>query len=235
MATLPPPPTPFYITTIFELSVVGNSNPRGDGGSPIIQYQVGYGTDPNSPQAFNSLIGLDGAGSISPLASKVTYYFWARVRTAVGWSGWSGRSSCRTKGIPNAPGSPYFTYVNQTSAGLKFNLSTDDGGDPLTYVKLGYGLSSSSPTTEVTQAISDLVFDLTGLSPGGTYYFWGKALNIHGESNWSARNVGMLVAGAKVKVGLVYKRALPWVKVAGVWKLASPWTRTVGFWNEIKQ
>lgn len=235
MATLPPAPGPFYITTIFELSVIGNSNPRGDGGSSIVQYQVGYGTNPDGPEAYNSLIGLDGAGTISPLASKVTYYFWARVRTAVGWSGWSARTSATTKGVPDPPGAPYFSNVKQTALDVTFNLSGDTGGDPITYTKLGYGTSSSSPTTEVTQAVSDRIFDLTGLTPGGTYYFWGKALNLHGESGWSWRSTGILVAGAKVKVGLVWKRAVPYVRVGGVWVLASPWVRSAGFWNEIEE
>jgi hypothetical protein len=234
--TVPNPPSPFYIHTIFELSVAGNSDPRYDGGRPILQYQVGYGTNPNYPQALHT-IALSGNDSVAPLAQKVQYYFWARVRNEVGWSGWSGRTTARTKGPPDPPSAPWFQNVTQTSVRVAFNASSDTGGDPLIEREIAYGLSTVlDPESIIMQGNDDPFFDLSNLSPGGTYYFWGRTRNSHlGTSAWSARSTLLLVAGAKVKVGLVWKRAVPYVRVGGVWKLAEPWTKTAGFWNKIEE
>lgn len=58
------------------------------GGAPILQWQIGFGLDPNTPQLFR-----DGtATAITGLVPAGKYYAWARGRSEYGWGPWSGRS-----------------------------------------------------------------------------------------------------------------------------------------------
>lgn len=64
-----------------------------DGGSPILEWQIGYGTDINYPQFFLS----SGGTSILPnLKPGTRYYVWARGRNAAGWGGFSARITAET-------------------------------------------------------------------------------------------------------------------------------------------
>jgi hypothetical protein len=61
---------------------------NGDGGSVVLEWQIGYGTDPTTPQLSASGYNMDIAG-LSP-GSK--YYFWSRGRNKYGWGAYSVRS-----------------------------------------------------------------------------------------------------------------------------------------------
>lgn len=246
MATVPPFPTQWIASAIFETQITGNSNPRGDGGDPpILGSRIAYGPNGSSPwhadNTMTTLLGADGAGTIGaltpPLVSKVTYYFWAQFRNSIGYSAWSARTSYRTKGIPGVSGAPFVEAGSkkQTALTMRFNRTTDLGGDPITSHAVGWSTNplATVPGTILSQDDSDPTFPFSGLTPGGRYYFWSRTTNLHGNSAWSAKSTIDLIAGAKIKDGLVWKRAVPYVKVAGVWKVAMPWTKTVGFWNEV--
>lgn len=60
-----------------------------DGGTPIREMQIAYGTDPNTAQTYVSDIKADATG----LVPGGTYYIWARVRNDIGWSPWSIRQT----------------------------------------------------------------------------------------------------------------------------------------------
>lgn len=236
---VPPQPGPFVILTIFQTQVVGDSDPRGDGGSAIVQYQIGYGTNPNSPQLFDSSLGLDGSGTIDGLSQGTIYYFWARVRNASGWSPWSVRSSAHTKSVPGISGAPFTSpgSKTQTSITIRFNRTSWNGGGVVDTHTVGYSTDPEAtvPSVLLTNDINDDTFEFSGLNPGGRYYFWARTHNVYGNSEWSARTPIDLIAGAKVKDGTTWKRAVPYVRDGGVWKLARPWIRTVGFWNTIDE
>jgi hypothetical protein len=68
----------------------GNSN----GGSPILEWQIGYGTNPNSVQFTTPSSGTTVVGALS---SNTTWYFWSRGRNAQGWGPWSNRLSAKTQ------------------------------------------------------------------------------------------------------------------------------------------
>lgn len=58
-----------------------------------IEWEIGYGTDPNTPQLsvpFKYYEGIHG------LAPATMYYFWARGRNILGWGQYSQRFSART-------------------------------------------------------------------------------------------------------------------------------------------
>lgn len=60
---------------------------RWDGGTPIRQWQIGYGTG-SVPTLFVSGNNV----RISNLTPGRVNYFWARARNDIGWGAWSGRS-----------------------------------------------------------------------------------------------------------------------------------------------
>ena len=91
-ATVPPPPAGISITNIGHNTLRYQFGWTGDGGSPVVEYQVGYGYDPSNVQYYtngpaNGILDLGG------LAVGSTVYIWVRARNAVGWSGFSNRLS----------------------------------------------------------------------------------------------------------------------------------------------
>lgn len=74
-------------------SITASWSAPNDGGSPILGYELGYGTNPTT--------ATTGVNATSPyvaknLAMNTVYYFWVRARNAVGWGGWSHSSSAKT-------------------------------------------------------------------------------------------------------------------------------------------
>lgn len=116
-ATVPAAPTPVGIDQIthtdFRYIFSGNS----DGGSPIREWQIGYGYDPNNVQYTMSSGGTSTVGGFWPGS---TVYVWSRGRNDVGWGPWSTRSSVRTlpSGLIKVAGTwrEYVLYVKIAGA-----------------------------------------------------------------------------------------------------------------------
>jgi hypothetical protein len=134
------------------------------------------------------------------------------------------------KDRPDPPKMPV-AFSNKTQTSVKILVAPNDSnGAPITSYTLAYGTSPASTDVSITQ--QSAMFTLTGLIPGKGYYLWAKTTNIYGTSEWSARGAVLLIAGAMVKVGLTWKRAVPYVKVAGVWQMARTWSKSQGVWKE---
>ena len=88
-ATVPAAPTPVGIDQVmhqtFRYKFSGNSN----GGSAIIEWQIGYGYSSTNVQYTAPSSGTSTVGTFVPGA---TIYIWSRGRNAVGWGPWSSRS-----------------------------------------------------------------------------------------------------------------------------------------------
>lgn len=197
-----------------------------DGGSPVLEWQIGYGGNPNSPEAFWA---SSGTSDVGPFSSGQRVYFWARGRNAIGWGPWSERTEASTWRVPDAPNPVEFEDVDQMSLMARF-VGNYNGGTAITARQLGYSLTSTAPTTTVS-AVSG-VNAFSSLSPGKTYYFWARSQNAIGWGPWSEVASVVLVAGARIYTGGQWKRVVPYVKVDGTWKVARPWVRTAGEWKE---
>lgn len=223
-STVPPRPLMRSATAQSTSTVRVIFSSQGDGGSPILQWQIGYGTSSTAP---GSTVTSDGDTVVGGFSSGQRIYFWARGRNALGWSAWSNRVEATTWKVPGAPNSVTFSSVAQVSVRAQFKDGST-GGTAILERQIGYGLSSSAPTS--FSSSNNVV--LTGLDPGKTYYFWARNRNSVGWGPWSARSQVTLIAGARVKQGNTWKRAVPYVRVGGIWKVARPWVKKAGVWKE---
>jgi hypothetical protein len=225
--TVPWPPYILQTYAVSATQIYVEFTGTNDGGSVVLEWQIGYGSDPNYPQFYT---GSGGASTIGGFSSGQKVYFWTRARNAVGWSGWSNRTEATTWRVPDAPSTVTYLSVAQQTVRTQF-FGRGDGGQPILEYQLGYGQSSSAPVT-IVGASPTGIDDTTGLDPGKLYYFWVRARNSIGWSAWSQRSQILLIAGARVLDGVTWKRAVPYVKVGGVWKVARPWVRDAGQWKE---
>lgn len=224
--TIPGKPTTPVISSITSTSVHATFSDGSNGGDAIDTRQIGYDSDPAG--GSKGLVTSDRSTTITGLTPGATYYFWARTHNSEGWSAWSGRATAKTLKTPDAPSAPLLSSVRATSVDVAFSAPANNGGATITGYQIGYGVSSTTPTTTVA-ATSPRV--ITGLVPGTVYYFRVRAQNSVGWGAWSAARSIRTVAGVHIKVGAETKLAVPYVRVAGVWKIAEPWVRNVGVWK----
>lgn len=225
-STVPAPPHIWDTTALSSTHIRVQFSAGHNGGSPILEFNIGYGSNPHAPEA---LWWSDGYSEIGAFDPGQRVYFWARARNAIGWSGWSNRTETATWRIPDAPSAVAFDDIDQISVSARF-IDGYDGGVGITARQLGYGLSSSAPTT-IVSAVSGTNF-INSLNPGKIYYFWARSQNSVGWGPWSSVSEVTLIAGGRVYTGGQWKRAVPYVKVDGVWKVARPWVRDAGMWKE---
>ena len=230
--TIPAAPGAWYVSAYSNVRVEGDADPGSNGGSAILQWQIAWGTSPNVPGnggGFGNLSLSTGWGFITGLQPGWIYYFWNRQRNAHGWSGWSPRTMLRMRDVPDPPDYPALVSRTQTSISLRV-MANYDGDSAIGAYRVRYGLSPDAPTNIVSSATN--LVTINNLQPGATYYFWGQAANVYGDSAYSPRSYASLIAGAKVNVNGTWRRAVPYVKVNGVWRVARPWGKIAGFWNE---
>lgn len=229
LATTPAAPTAIRFSNITSTSVVASFDDGSDGGIVIDQRQIAYGTSPNlsETQFFPTWSG-SRTYTITGLTPGTKYYFWAVCHNSKGWGAWGPRSEATTLRVPYPPSVPVISSIKQLSVVASFTANAN-GGATITAYEIGYGTSSTGPTTTVSSTSPKTI---TGLKPGTKYYFWSRAQNSVGWSSWSASSNATTIAGARIKVGAVWKNAVPYVRVGGVWKVARPWSRTTGVWKE---
>jgi hypothetical protein len=229
-STVPQPPTMRSATPIsssaFHVWFTGNYH----GGTPVIEWQIGYGSSSNGP---TSLVGWsDGTTDVGGFTSGQRVYFWARGRNSLGWSAWSNRVEGVTWQVPAAPGQPTFWNVTQVSAGVSYNFTTRASDPPILEKQFRYGRDPTAAVIDGTVNINEPTEYIYGLDPGKSYYFWARARNSVGWGPWSASTKLNLIAGSRVLVAGVWKRAVPYLNVGGVWKVAEPWIKEAGVWKK---
>lgn len=93
-ASPPPAPTPLGADQIKHQKFRYRFSGNGDGGAPVLEWQIGYGYNANSPQWTASSSGTSEVGTFIP-GSIV--YIWSRGRNAAGWGPWSARTTVQLK------------------------------------------------------------------------------------------------------------------------------------------
>ena len=201
-----------------------------DGGSPILEFQIGFGSSSNGP---SSIVTAPGSPTdIGGFYSGQRIYAWVRARNALGWSDWSSRGEATTWQVPAAHTAATFYNVAQKSVGVSFPFTQRVGDPPNLEMEFKYGRDISGAVIDGTVTINEPAEYLYNLDPGKVYYFWGRARNSVGWGPWPpSPSAVVLIAGARVLVTGTWKRAVPYVKSDGVWKVAEPWVRDAGVWK----
>lgn len=232
-STVPQAPTLLTAAPYSQSSFAISWRMNYDGGSGIVEEQLGYGQSSNGPTNTAGISGDDETiGGFSP---GTTMYFWIRVRNAVGWSAWSNRLQATTWQVPPPPTAPIFYNVTQTSVGVSFPFTVRTGNPPNLEKQFRYGKDPTGAVIIGTVNVDETTEYIYNLDPGQPYYFWGRSRNSVGWGPWSPAYRLDLLAGARVLVGGTWKRAIPYVKSAGVWKVAEPWIRDQGVWKRTTQ
>lgn len=128
---------------------------------------------------------------------------------------------------PDPPSRPNFRNVTVNSVDVTWSPGYDGGATIIGY-QLGYGTNPNGPTTIIN---ANPGITVGNLATGTVYYFWVKAQNYQGWSNWSYANNVRTYLGAYVNVGGAWKLAVPYVNVGGVWKKAEPHINVGGNWK----
>lgn len=234
----PAAPSPVVLTNLSSTSMTATFTDGANNGAAIDSRELGYtpyltGTLPTPPipNAPTIIIPSDGSTDVTGLSPGTTYFFWARTHNTKGNSPWSVRSSATTYRIPIPLLPPTVAVVDQRRINVTFPVPTDNGGTPILEYQIGYGLTSTAPTSTVSGG-PVTPNTVSGLLPGTRYYFWIRARNSVGWSNWSNPSNAKTISGVRIKVDGVWKEAIPYVRVGGVWVLARPWVRIMGAWKE---
>lgn len=225
-AVVPSSPATPSLSNVTSTSVDVTFTDGSDGGSAIDLREIGYGTNGASP---TSTIASDGSDTVTGLTPGTLYYFWARTHNAVGYSSWSARVNATTLRVPDAPAAPSLSSIGPVAITVSWTPPYN-GGSAITGYEVGYSTSNTLPPASTTAATSPKV--ISGLTPGTKYYFWVRAQNAVGFSDWSSSVNADTIAGARIKVSGVWVFAIPYVKDAGTWKLSVPYVKHAGIWKE---
>lgn len=228
-STAPAAPSQVAFTNVASTTLTATFTDGSNNGAAIDSRQIGYGTD--VAQVGMTVVSSDGSTDITGLATGITYYFWARTHNAKGYGPWSVRSEVTTLRVANPPTPPTLVVVDQRTISVTFPVPSDNGGTPILEYQIGYGLTSTAPssTTSGSPVTPNAV---SGLLPGTQYYFWIRVRNSVGWSSWSNPSSAKTISGVRIKVDGVWKEAIPYVRVSGSWVLARPWVRIMGVWKE---
>lgn len=224
-AKAPNPPSAVSLTNVGSTTLTATFSDGSNNGATIDAREIGWSTNATS---VIWTVASDRSTNFTGLKTGILYYFWARTHNSKGWSAWGPRSQVTMLRAPSAPSAPGLSGVTPTSVIVSWT-PPNNGGSAITGYQVGYGTNSTGPTTTVDATSPK---SITGLTPGTKYYFWVRAKNSIGWGPWSNSSSNQTIAGARIKVGTVWKVAVPYVKVNGVWKVARPWVRVAGVWKE---
>jgi hypothetical protein len=129
---------------------------------------------------------------------------------------------------PAAPEPQRIYGTTPTSTIYQFS-SNGNGGLKILEWQVGYG---TNPTTPQHNKKSSGTSVITGLKPATTYYIWSRGRNSKGWGAWSSRMSVRTAAGARVKIGKVWREAVVYVRVKGKWVIAEPWVKSGGKWKK---
>ncbi|AGZ42862.1 fibronectin type III domain-containing protein [Actinoplanes friuliensis] len=150
----------------------------GDGGYPILGYQVSTDDGATWTTLTVATSGTDNTGTVTGLANGTTYAIRVRARNLAG----AGTPSAATAVIPaTVPGAPtaVAAAAGNTQITVTFTPPAATGGRPIT----GYEVSTDNGTTWAALPDSGLV---TGLTNGVAYAVRVRAVNAVGAGTASA-------------------------------------------------
>lgn len=226
-ASAPSAPSKPIISEITANSMRVRWTAGSSNGASINLYQVARNTSNTTSGA--TLFSVDTDHVFTGLAPGTRYYWWARTRNSQGYSSWSPVAYASTISVGDAPDQPVLSDATQTSFVVSFT-DNDNGGSPILERRITYNTVNTA--VGAPTVLYSGVMTIGSLQPATTYYVWARVRNAAGWSPYSPVASIMTVAGARINVNGVWKRAIPYVKVSGVWKIAQPYSRIAGLWKK---
>lgn len=218
---------------------------RDLGSSVEFWFKAGYASDywinmdfsyTTNGNTYNVEVDIPSGGNWKKIATAFPTYSQTvtfKLLTATGTTGMGGPTTfsvyINRGSVPGAPSKVTLTGIGHTTMYASFS-DGGTGGLTIDARQIGYGTSSSGPQITVS---SDRSTAIANLLPGVTYYFWARAHNAKGWGPWGPVNSAKTIAGARIKVGGVWKYAIPYVRVNGVWRGAKPMGRRAGVWKDM--
>lgn len=182
-----------------------------------------------------------GTGKLQTASGAIWVYHNAdgtkTMSLSISMVGYSGQTSSASGSAslptiprnPGAPTTPVISEIEQTSVRLDWSPNGSDGL-PNTGYTISYGTATDATGSTTTSGVTNKT--ITGLTPGVKYYFKVKATNAVGDGPYSSISNATTIAGAYIKSGDSWVRAIPYVRDGGVWKLARPYAKILGEWKK---
>lgn len=204
------------------------SDPLGSG-SGSISYPAGSG------KKLAKQLGPFGPGQGG------TVYF---TMNATGTQGFGGPTSVSMgfsrASPPNQTGGLYITNLHHTGVDLHWSRAGQNGGS----FEFDQFQISSYPQSglgdfvgyyEITNQIGGTDIAVRDVLMPGRFFYWHvRSKNSAGWGTWSNIQTFTTVGGILVRVGGVWKNAVPYVKINGVWTAVEPFVRKSGVWTKTK-
>ncbi|MCK4304505.1 MAG: PD40 domain-containing protein, partial [Candidatus Eisenbacteria sp.] len=193
MATGVPTVTTTAVSSITSNSAFSGGNVTSNGGASVTARGVCWSTSANPTTSDNHTSDGTGTGSftssITGLSPNTTYHVRAYATNSVG-TGYGSEETFTTTGT--AP--PATTNVQATDGTYtdKVRITWSASSGATSYEV--YRATSSGGTKSKIGTPSGTYYDDTSASVGTTYYYWVKAKNTYGTSEFSSHDTGYRVS-----------------------------------------
>jgi len=214
--------------TSVVLSWADPSTWNGDNSSDF-DLQVDDSSSFSSPSTYSVLNA--NSRSVTGLVPGRTYYARVRAKNSAGTGPWSGVRTVSMLDYPSAPGTPSISNLQPTSARGSWATPSSNGGSAIDNYQIQVDDSSGfgSPLIDTTDPASP--YDMSGLTPGTTYYTRVRAHNGVGWGPWSSTRSFQTQSGAKIRVSGSFVDYIVWIRVGSTWVLHKSWKRVSGSWT----
>ncbi|MDG6225198.1 MAG: fibronectin type III domain-containing protein [Candidatus Thermoplasmatota archaeon] len=155
--------------------------PLNDGGAPIIGFKVYRGETNGLINLYRSVTSSDLSYNDTNVVNGITYHYRVTAVNNIGEGAATETKNTKPAGIPSPP-----SNINVVSGDGFIDISwaepEDDGGDPVTDVKIYRGEDPNSSVVILTTSILGGSFRDTTVTNGVTYHYTLTSTNSIGES-----------------------------------------------------
>lgn len=206
-------------------------------GGTLNGMQLEVNTAANDTGALYFTTGTFANPVATGLAPNTSYYYRLRVKNSTyGYSAWGPWFV--TKTLSTVPGAVADTFNIGSVGQYSFTIGDipypNNGGAAIDSIRARVNTSASdSGATDVDISGMPASIDITGLTPGTTYYVKLAVHNINGWGAFSSWREVTSQPGVQIKVAGTWKTAIIYVNVGGIWKPATRWVCiSPGVWRQ---